>query len=602
MAKADLHVHSKYSNHPSEWFLQRLGTAESYTEPDFIYHTAKKRGMDFVTITDHNNAEGSFYLAEKYPEECFSGVEATAYFPEDNCKIHILIYNFTKEQFSIIQQKRKNIYDLQKYLIDEDLPHSVAHATFSVRGTIQTSHLEKLSVMFGVFEEINGARNQSNNIRCSEYLKQLSLHDLEHFRQKHDIEYPDGFYNKGFTGGSDDHAGLFIGKTYTVSEANSKEEFIYRLKTRQTRAEGRHHNFQAMAFSIYKIAFDFAKTKAKNLGTTPYAALHEQFFSHKKPGFKNRILINLFSKRKWKESQLKKIISKFIEAIQKLEEEDIDLRFHTVFAHISSLTDELARLCISTFKKGIRKGKFDHIVRSVSTLLPTLMLYAPFITAMASMSAGRNITGKSLQSIGKTEDYKKQHILICTDTLHANSNAAHAVKSHMINYGEDGTYYFAVVLNQDLASILPGNISVCYPQVLEVFESPFNKNEKIRIPSILDTLNMIYMQDPDEILITSPGPMGIIGLLAAKLLDIPVRLFFFSDPAKAAGKETGDISITSTIDSYLKWFYQCCETVYLPSPDILEELERRGFEIDSLKVAQNLFLYSTNSFQEIVLM
>ena len=37
MGKVDLHVHSKYSNHPSEWFLQRLGASESYTEPEAIY-------------------------------------------------------------------------------------------------------------------------------------------------------------------------------------------------------------------------------------------------------------------------------------------------------------------------------------------------------------------------------------------------------------------------------------------------------------------------------------------------------------------------------------------------------------------------------------
>ena len=49
MKKADLHLHSKYSNRPSEWFLQKLGAAESYSEPETIYKEAKSRGMDFVT-------------------------------------------------------------------------------------------------------------------------------------------------------------------------------------------------------------------------------------------------------------------------------------------------------------------------------------------------------------------------------------------------------------------------------------------------------------------------------------------------------------------------------------------------------------------------
>lgn len=37
MARADLHCHSVYSEHPSEWFLQRLGAAGSiFIVPTFI--------------------------------------------------------------------------------------------------------------------------------------------------------------------------------------------------------------------------------------------------------------------------------------------------------------------------------------------------------------------------------------------------------------------------------------------------------------------------------------------------------------------------------------------------------------------------------------
>ena len=32
-SKADLHVHSKYSDRPSEWILRRLGAPECYTPP-----------------------------------------------------------------------------------------------------------------------------------------------------------------------------------------------------------------------------------------------------------------------------------------------------------------------------------------------------------------------------------------------------------------------------------------------------------------------------------------------------------------------------------------------------------------------------------------
>lgn len=92
MRKADLHVHSRHSEHPSEWFLQRIGAAESYADPEAVYAKAVTQGMDFVTLTDHNCVAGALVLQQAHPEQVFTGVETTTYFPEDGCKVHLLIY------------------------------------------------------------------------------------------------------------------------------------------------------------------------------------------------------------------------------------------------------------------------------------------------------------------------------------------------------------------------------------------------------------------------------------------------------------------------------------------------------------------------------
>jgi predicted metal-dependent phosphoesterase TrpH len=63
MSRADLHVHSKYSDRPSEWILRRIGAPECYTEPKVVYETAKRRGMQFVTISDHNCISGALEIA-----------------------------------------------------------------------------------------------------------------------------------------------------------------------------------------------------------------------------------------------------------------------------------------------------------------------------------------------------------------------------------------------------------------------------------------------------------------------------------------------------------------------------------------------------------
>ena len=61
--KIDLHVHSKYSRRPSQWVLQKLGCHECYTEPQRLYEIARQRGMNWVTITDHNTINGCLDIA-----------------------------------------------------------------------------------------------------------------------------------------------------------------------------------------------------------------------------------------------------------------------------------------------------------------------------------------------------------------------------------------------------------------------------------------------------------------------------------------------------------------------------------------------------------
>jgi predicted metal-dependent phosphoesterase TrpH len=89
--KIDLHVHSRYSTRPSQWILQKIGCPESFTEPEQLYRIARARGMDWVTITDHNTIEGSLAIA--HLPNTFVSEEVTTYFPQDRCKAHVLVYD-----------------------------------------------------------------------------------------------------------------------------------------------------------------------------------------------------------------------------------------------------------------------------------------------------------------------------------------------------------------------------------------------------------------------------------------------------------------------------------------------------------------------------
>jgi len=72
--RCDLHVHSWFSGGAGVPVLDHLGR-ECYSNPLEVYERARLRGMDLVTLTDHDTVEGAMRLA--HLPECFLSEELT---------------------------------------------------------------------------------------------------------------------------------------------------------------------------------------------------------------------------------------------------------------------------------------------------------------------------------------------------------------------------------------------------------------------------------------------------------------------------------------------------------------------------------------------
>src|SRR3954463_15638701 len=100
--RADLHCHSEASNKAAEVVLNAIHCPECYSRPDDVYAQATGRGMDFVTITDHDTVDGVSRITHR--ENVIVGEELTCWFPEDRCKMHVLVYGITREQHDHLQE------------------------------------------------------------------------------------------------------------------------------------------------------------------------------------------------------------------------------------------------------------------------------------------------------------------------------------------------------------------------------------------------------------------------------------------------------------------------------------------------------------------
>ncbi len=209
----DLHVHSRHSTRPSQWILQKLGCAESYTDPRALYDIAR------VTITDHNTLAGSLEIA--HLDHTFVSEEITAYFPEDHCKIHVLAWDLTEAHHADITRLRENIYDLVDYLAVSGIPHACAHAMYSLNERLTLDHMERLLLLFRVFE-LNGSRDDFQNGILRAIAQGLTPADMDAMADRQDMvprmERP---WVKHLMAGSDDHSSLNIARSHTVIEGVS---------------------------------------------------------------------------------------------------------------------------------------------------------------------------------------------------------------------------------------------------------------------------------------------------------------------------------------------------------------------------------------------
>ena len=78
-SRADLHCHSTASQVSKLGVQRALGLPECATPPEEVYSLAKRRGMDFVTITDHDTIDGVLEIADR--PDVFVSEELTAQLP-----------------------------------------------------------------------------------------------------------------------------------------------------------------------------------------------------------------------------------------------------------------------------------------------------------------------------------------------------------------------------------------------------------------------------------------------------------------------------------------------------------------------------------------
>jgi predicted metal-dependent phosphoesterase TrpH len=180
---------------------------ECYSDPEAVYDSLKRRGMELVTVTDHDSIDSverlrrhpDFFLSEEVSCRTSSGTH-----------LHIGVYGIEERDHIQMQRRAEDFPSLLAYLQERKLLFSVNHAFSGLTGSRTRADFEEFVEVFPAVETRNGQILPAAN----RYAEEMAL-----------------LAGKVVVGGSDAHTLECLGRTYTeVLGARTPLEFLEGLK------------------------------------------------------------------------------------------------------------------------------------------------------------------------------------------------------------------------------------------------------------------------------------------------------------------------------------------------------------------------------------
>jgi predicted metal-dependent phosphoesterase TrpH len=240
--KCDLHVHTHHSGMCTVPVLKRI-CRESYNDPREVYETLKRRGMDLVTVTDHDSIDAvellrhrpDFFLSEEV--SCSTG---------NGTHLHMGVYGIEERDHADLQLRRDDLPRLIAFLQARRLLFSINHVFSGLTGPRTNADFENFAKNFPAVETRNGQMLEAANRHAAD------------FAHRH---------GRIAMGGSDAHTLACLGRTYTsVPGARTAREFLEGLQRGSGAVAGESGD-------VWKLTCAVCSIGASMVGEKPWTAV-----------------------------------------------------------------------------------------------------------------------------------------------------------------------------------------------------------------------------------------------------------------------------------------------------------------------------------------
>lgn len=581
--------------------FRRLDFPDSYTDPLALYKRLRAEGMAFFTLTDHNCIDGCLSIADK--PGVFVSEQISTLFPEDRSRVELLAWGITEAQHREIQSVRENIYDLQRYLAGEGIVHAVAHPLYRLDDKLSTDNLEKLILLFRHFEGLNGLRDGLLS-EVTQYLTQgLTPEKINELANRHNLAPTHNEpWRKVLTGGSDDHGGLFPGTAWTTTpRCKTPADFLRNVQVGDCEPAGKGGTPLALSHGLYNTIYSFVRDKfmSGDGSSGLVAKVFSRFMEGQDPtefSFADKIellaqgivsgkifeLVKPAHASLWKQlssafsdSDLKQLLAQQIQGVEEPE--------RRAFLMANLFVSRLVFQFFTKFVKQVSSGNMIEAIQEISVLAPILLTVSPYIYSFRTQSPPRGLLREMCERIAGEippvlSNRKRAWF---TDTLEDVNGVATTIRK-MTAAGVEAGEELVVVTSRAETHISGIPIKNFAP--IGEFELPEYELQKLSFPPILEMLDYIQREQFTELIISTPGPVGLTALMAAKLLGIRTTGIYHTDFPQYVRILTDDNFLETLTWKYMHGFYSQLDLLYVNSADYRRAWIDRGIKADKIAI------------------
>jgi glycosyltransferase involved in cell wall biosynthesis/predicted metal-dependent phosphoesterase TrpH len=543
VSRADMHVHSTASQLSKLGIQRSLALPECATEPEEVYELAKRRGMDFVTITDHDTVAGALAIA--HHPDVFVSEELTVWFQNEPQAVHVLCYGITEADHEWLQAHNDSVEACAEYLDANGITAALAHPFYAVEAPLTARHRRRLAQLFPIWETRNGSRAKELNLPAFVYIET---------------------HGGTAIGGTDDHAGVDIGRTFTETPlAATPADFLAHI----TAGDATGHGDQGGAAKWTHAAMALA-IRALGSGTCD---------AEPDPGAVLTIVERVMSEGNVRRGHSQADVGPedalaLLRAWLATMELDIDegellgylqdgeLSHHDLERRAKRIHErELARV-VNEAGQLAGSGNLMGLVDTPAKLFGACLPAVPYAAAAAFL-------GREKQKLTRT-DGDRPRVAIVADGM----AATHGVSATLRQIRDRGVPGFEVeVIGTD------ADVDRRLPAVAEI-EMPFYAGLKIGVPTVPALVDAIAEGRYDLVHVVTPGPAGAGAWLLSKVLELPLLGSYHTELGAYAGLRSGQAYLETLADYALSTFYGACDVVLSPSTATDERLVSLGIEAE----------------------